>query len=95
MIQRRQQMGITTQLLVAAEQRKSIPPSYRGDRREVRFLPPQFSVHCTFQVAGEQTLFTLTENKDPVVLRIRSQSISRTVQNFFRFVWDTSEVVKA
>ncbi len=91
MIERRQQMGVATQLLVAAEQRKAMPPSYRGSKREVRFLPPQFRINCTFQVAGEQSMFTVTEHKDPVVLRVHSKPISSTVAAFFSFVWDASD----
>ena len=92
MIQRRQQMGISTQLLVAAEQRKAMPSSYRGLRREVRFLPPQFALHCTMQIAGEECLFTVTENKEPVVLRVHSKAISTTMASAFRFLWDAATV---
>ena len=94
MIQRRQQMGVTTLLLVSAEQRKAMPTSYRGDRREVRFLPPQFHVGCTFQIAGDQTLFTVTEKDGPIVLRVQSKSISSTVTAFHRFLWEATETVK-
>lgn len=89
MVQRRRQMGISTRLIVPLAHRGATPSFYgEGKGREMRYLPGKFPFNCTCVNGGQSTLFIITQHKSPIVLLIRSESVSSVISACFSFIWE-------
>lgn len=89
MIEKRRQMGISTQLIVPAGKRREIPHYFDGGgKREMRFMPPRFEFNCNCVIGGTHILFIVTNSDELTVVLMKSKSISGLLSACHSLIWD-------
>ena len=89
MIEKRRQMGISTQLIVPAGKRKEVPHYFDGGgKREMRFMPPRFEFNCNCVIGGTHILFIVTNSDELTVILMKSKSISGLLSACHSLIWD-------